>query len=412
MKHAIAILLAVLLVTSVFAASMELTSARLYKKQMEFAKSIQYYDQEIQKVPGNLEAYFERAELFGIIALDTSRTDLAKQLADKKDDPMRDLLEKMMAGFKTASKANTPDDESTVKKLKKKMDRILTEDWEYFYFLAVKQDSSYLKAVEAKTTTPDPKVYITEALRNLDIAILLIPDKWNSYGLKAQILKRTDQVDKSAEAWEQALLALNNSETAKKDAENFAKAMGIVQENLLQIYYNAKKLDKAVAKADEILAKEPKNEYAIQIRAYSMAEMTNDTTLTPEKKKERISAAIKALNEANEIAKDDAIPFYIGQFNLQLGDTAAAVAAFTDYLKKDEKDETVLFNLGVVYLEGGTFTNTEKAREMFQKLTETHPENAAGWINLGVSLLRLQKTEEGKAAINKGKEIQAKGSKK
>jgi Flp pilus assembly protein TadD len=75
------------------------------------------------------------------------------------------------------------------------------------------------------------------------------------------------------------------------------------------------------------------------------------------------------------------------------------------YLKMEPADQDALFIVGVIYLEGGTFVNTEKARDIFKALTEHHPENAAAWTNYGVSLIRLGDNAGGKAAIEKGKAV-------
>ncbi|MBK6766852.1 MAG: tetratricopeptide repeat protein [bacterium] len=48
---------------------MELTSAKIYKKQGEFAKALEFYDQAVAKDPSDPEALFERGELLGEIAM-------------------------------------------------------------------------------------------------------------------------------------------------------------------------------------------------------------------------------------------------------------------------------------------------------------------------------------------------------
>ena len=123
--------------------------------------------------------------------------------------------------------------------------------------------------------------------------------------------------------------------------------------------------------------------------------------------------AIQALEKARDSQKGEGgdpavladILYTIAQFNLQLGDTAKTIQAMTESLTVKPDDKDALFLLGVLYLEGGSFTNTEKARDTFKHLTEIDPENAAAWTNYGVALIRLGKTEEGRKMVDKAKTI-------
>jgi Flp pilus assembly protein TadD len=409
MKKTILLLSTFAVAASLFAGSYELTNARLYRKQNEPIKALKYYDEEILKVPGDLEAQFERAELLGEIAMDSTKRDIALQITTDKSNPTRELLQKMVTGFADAQKAKAADDEKTVKKLKKKIDRILAEVWDVYYFKAVHDDSAYVKASEGGGKGLESNAMLESALKHLDIAIMLIPEKWNAHGLKAQILNKLDRMQESTDEWKLALKYIELSEMSKKDSENYQKAVGVIRENLLQNYYTLKQFDKTIEKADEILAKEPQDFFAIQLRAFALAEMASDTNLNQMQRNAYKLQAIKALNEAKTTRPDDAaIVYYIGQFHLQLGDTASSIAAFNDYLKIDSTDATVIFNLGVLYLEGGSFVNTEKARDTFKKLTHFHPDNAPAWINYGVALIRLGKNEEGRAAVEKGKALSGK----
>jgi Flp pilus assembly protein TadD len=72
-------------------------------------------------------------------------------------------------------------------------------------------------------------------------------------------------------------------------------------------------------------------------------------------------------------------------------------------MKSDDKD--ILFVLGVLYLEGGSHTDNAKARDTFKKLTEVDPNDGPAWINYGVAMTRLGNTQDGVAAIKKGKAL-------
>ena len=74
---------------AVLAGSMEMTSARLYRKQGEFLKSLDFYNTELEKNSTNLEALYERAEMLGEIAADSNKADLQKQIAGDANSPKR-----------------------------------------------------------------------------------------------------------------------------------------------------------------------------------------------------------------------------------------------------------------------------------------------------------------------------------
>jgi hypothetical protein len=56
MKRAFVAVVLLIAAGVVLAAAMELTSARLYKKQGEWLKSLQFYDEALRKDPSLLEA--------------------------------------------------------------------------------------------------------------------------------------------------------------------------------------------------------------------------------------------------------------------------------------------------------------------------------------------------------------------
>lgn len=389
-----------------YAATMELTSARLYKKQGEWLKSWQFYNDAIKKEPGNLEAYFERGELLKDIVIDKSKSGLAKEIAGDSPKIEAELYKRILADFKEAQVFRKSGDDGVIKKLKKKIDIILEERWFSFYSEAVKEDSLYTKAVENQASDADPKEHLTRALASLDFAIMIDPELWNSYGLKAQIYAKLDNQEASAENWRIAMQKIEASDLAKKKPEDYQQAIDVIRGNLLDLYYSLERHDATIELANSILQKDAKNVDAIQFKAFSLARKASDTTLTVAQRDQMKADAIFALNAAREARPDEpVILYYIGQFHLQLGDTAKAVATFEDYLKVDSTDREVRFALGVIYLEGGSFTNTERARDEFAKLVEIDPNDGSAWINYGIALIRLGDNSKGKEYIEKGKAI-------
>jgi cytochrome c-type biogenesis protein CcmH/NrfG len=388
----------------VLAASMELTSARLYKKQGEWAKSLQFYDDAIRKEPGLLEAYFERGEMLKEIASNPEHAALAAAVVTDKANPQGELYDRMLSDFRDAQTARNPGDDGTIKKLKKKIEQILQEQWAHFYFLAVQSDSAYSKAKEENSTDTDS--YLQTAQKQLEMAIKLLPEKWNAYGLLAQIYGRMNDPGKSAENWRLAKEKIEASDMTKKDHENYLKAIEAIHANLLEKYYTLERYDDAILLADGILSGAPGNVDAIQFKAFSIAHKANDTTLTEDQRRQMKNDAITALNAARkEQPNEPVILYYIGQFHLQLADTAEALQAFEDYVKLDSTDREVRFALGVIYLEGGTFADNNRALDEFRQLVEKDSTDSASWINYGIALIRKGDNIKGKSAIEKGKSL-------
>jgi tetratricopeptide (TPR) repeat protein len=386
------IALAVLLCSSVvFAGSMELTSARLYKKQGELLKSLQFYNAELQKNPGSVEALFERGELLGEIAADPGKETLKLEASDSAANPQRTLFERMMADF---DKVRASADNKDAKKMAKKMDDQLGRYWYTFYTGAVKSDSLKQDSL---------------ALQQVDMALLFKPRDWRTFALQGQVFNRMDQQGKSLEAWDKAHRLIDETNLAKEKPEEYKQATSVIHARLLEGYYNAGQYTKAIEYADQIVADEPDNADAVQFKAFSLAQLASDTTITSKARDSLRAVAVAALTAAQKARPGYApILYTIGQFNIQLGDTAEALRAFEEYLKIDSTDRDARFVVGVIYLEGGTYADNKKALNTFQTLTRYHPEDGAAWINLGIATIRAGDNAAGKKYIEKGKELSSK----
>jgi tetratricopeptide (TPR) repeat protein len=416
MKRVLVFILLLLVTSLALAANMELTSARLYKKQGEWLKSIQFYTESLKKDPAQLDAYFERGEMYMEIASDPARADLAKQLAPDAADPRVEMYKRMLADFDSAKTARTSKDEGAAKKNAKKISDNLQMQWVHFYAAAVGSDTMatiYTKAGQADSA----QFAYNQALKALDLALLIDPARWNTYGFKAQIYGKLDSTNLSATYWQQTVDRIlvqqqnkNNSDATKQE---LADGLAIARENLLVDCYNLGRRDCVMAQADAILALEPTNINAIQLKANSLAQMATDTTRTAEQRNQLKQEAIQALEKARDSQTGKGgdstvladILYTIGQFNLQLGDTAKAIEAMNQSLAAKPNDTDALFLIGVMYLEGGRFVNTEKARDTFKKIVDFDPENRPALTNYGVALIRLGQTDEGRKQIEKAKAL-------
>ncbi len=376
------------LASAVLAGSMEMTSARLYKKQGELLKSLQFYNTELEKNPGNPEALFERGELLGEIAIDSGKVKLQAEASQNVTDPQRTLFDAMLADF---AKVRSAADNKDAKKMAKKMDEILNRFWAKYYGAATKSDT--LKDYD-------------RALAQVEMALLFRPLDWHTDALQAQLYEKKEQTDKALETWERAHQHLDASGLAKENPEEYKQASEVMHARLLEGYYSSGKYHKAIEYADQMAKDDPTNSDAVQFKAFSLAQLASDTSYSSKQRDSLRAVAVAALNEAKKARPDYApIMYTIGQFNIQLGDTAEALKAFEEYLTKEPNDRDARFVVGVIYLEGGSFTNTEKARDTFKTLTETHPDDGPAWINYGIATIRLGDNVNGRKFIEKGKEL-------
>jgi len=407
MKRTFIITMAVLAIAGMaYSQGMELSSARLYKKQGEWMKSLDFFNQALEKDPAMLAAYFERGELYNEVASDTTEIEIAREMAGDVEHPQHVLYDRMLEDFRQATTERTAKDASTIKKLRKRIERILQDRWNHSYFVAVRCDSLYDHAVAAGETEPDPKTLLQQGVDELDLAVKFFPDKWNAYGLRAQILGKLKRHDEATTSWADALARIEESKMKKEQPEEYEQAVQVIRLNLLQGYYNLSRYRETVDLANQILEKDPNDLDALQFKAFAIAQLATDESIPKEERDRLKSEAIHALEAARAGRPDDpTILYYIGQFNLQLADTAAALAAFQEYLALEEKDREVLFALGVIYLEGGTFIDTPRARDIYAKLLEFFPDDAPSWTNYGIALIRLGQVDEGKAAIEKAKSL-------
>ncbi|MCC6476747.1 tetratricopeptide repeat protein [bacterium] len=419
MKKSIIFLLTALIVSAAAWAGMEMTSARIYKKQGDLARAVDFYNQEITKNPSNIEAVFERGELLGQIAMSDEHVGVRKQVAGESENPKLALLEKMIADFATVRSSA---DAKMLKKLDKKMKAQVEEYWWEFYKKAVAADS-VCRVAKTEGRLLDLRSQLEEGLSAAETAIKIDPPNWSSKFVYAQLIGymqdddfRVTDIDDSAgvilnmddyvEAWYQAIEALESSSLKLDNPEGFANNRRYARLQLAQHFFALEQYLKTLQMADQLLADEPGLVEAIQYQAFSLATLAGDESRSTVERDSLKHVAITALTTAREANKDDEIiVYYIGQFNLQLGDTASAMTAFNDYLTIVPDDKDVLFLQGLVYLEGEKFGDLPKAADTFRKITEIKPDNGAAWTNYGIALIRQGKTVEGGEAMKKGKEL-------
>ena len=120
------------------------------------------------------------------------------------------------------------------------------------------------------------------ALHELDMAIMLIPERWNPYGFKAQIFGKLDSTQQSADYWAQTVSHIETQQQNKGNSpelqKELADGLAIARENLLVDCYNLERRDCVIEQANAILAVDPTNINAVSLKANTLAVMATDTT--------------------------------------------------------------------------------------------------------------------------------------
>lgn len=405
MKRTFSFLILFLACASLATAGMELTSAKIYRKQGEIVKAMEFYDQAVAKEPDNAEAVFERGELLGIIAMDQAQVGVRKKIAGEVDDPQLAVLEKMVKDF-DAVHAMAAGGDKKAQKFEKKIKTISEAYWWEFYSKAVGADSTY-RAMEAAGSMENGNAVLEQGLKAASVAVKIDPQHWSSRFVYAQLRGFQTKDEEFVAAWHEAITALDNSDLKTKDAENYKHNRYYAQLQLIQNYYAKEDYAKTLETADIMLADDPTSVEPVQYKAFALATMASDEKRPVSERDSLKRVALGALDNAKVSNPDDEnILFYIGQFNLQLADTAAALKAFDEFLLKVPSDGAVLAQQGVIFLEGGpNFNNLDMAIKKLEAAKDAEPENGAYWTNYGIALLRKGRNDDGMRAMEKGKSL-------
>jgi hypothetical protein len=69
----------------------------------------------------------------------------------------------------------------------------------------------------------------------------------------------------------------------------------------------------------------------------------------------------------------------------------------------EPSDTDVLFMVGFLYLQGGTFIDLAKAESCFQRIVDADATLCAAWTNLGIAQIRQDQTKLGAENMERGK---------
>ncbi len=405
MKKQTIYLVIFLLGTMVAQAGMELTSARVYRKQGDYKQALEWYSRAIEADPDNIVAHYEKGELLG-------------EMADEGNKP--ELYVEMRKEFDAVLNATDKKAQKKVKKYRPKIEEQVERYWIFQYNEAVEQfrlaeNDSALNASISQLTGDDFETlsssdqdslkqlakegYWKQTQETLELARTINPARWETYALSSNISSAMEKWDAAGERLQQAIDRHQRpEETSGVDVQQseieWKRTHLDMLENLAQIYYEQEHYEETIGTCNEILALDPQNPLAVKFIAFSWNLLDQN-----EKAIDAYQAAINAQPDNTNLLYNAA------QLYMQMADTAGAMKYFADFFAIDPTDFEVVFQLSVIYLEGGSYADDEKAKELLGKAIEHFPGNPVIWTNYGVALIRTGETEEGKKAIEKAKAL-------
>ena len=386
-------------------AGMELTSARVYRKQGDYKQALEWYDRELEANPDNVVAHYEKGELLGEMAEEGGKPEMYLEMRKEFDAVLN------ATGKKAQKKA---------KKYLPKIKELVEKYWVFQYNDAVEQfrladNDSALNAGASQLTDGDFETlsssaqdslkqvakegYWKQTQETLELTRTINPARWETYALSSNISSAKEQWDAAGETLQQAIERHQRpEETSGADFQqseaDWKRTHLDMLENIAQIYYEQEHYEKTIQACNEILALDTQNPLAVKFIAFSW-------NLLDQNEK-----AIEAYQTAINTQPDNTNLLYnAAQLYMQMADTAGAMKYFADFFAIDPTDFEVVFQLSVIYLEGGSYVDNEKAKELLGNAIEHFPDNPVIWTNYGVALIRTGETEEGKKAIEKAKAL-------
>jgi tetratricopeptide (TPR) repeat protein len=215
------------------------------------------------------------------------------------------------------------------------------------------------------------------AIENLQNAVLIDPADREGWSLLGKAYVRNDQLDDAVSAMEKAV-ALDTNYEALND-----------HVLLMQLYYEQKEIDKALATAMDILERDPTNSDAVKVAAFCYNEKGQT-----EKALEYYRGMIE-----NEPDNPDLI-FNLGLLYEEIQQYDKAVEQFEKVTELNPLDEEAMLQAAKVYLE--FLEDYEKAVEKYQQALDLDPENPGIMNNLGIALIRLGEQKDDQSLIDKG----------
>jgi tetratricopeptide (TPR) repeat protein len=356
--------------------SMEMQSAKLYRKQGDIDKAIEWFEKAIAKKPENAEAHYLLGEAY---AMKGRIPDMVRELdaATKYDQRkkyekeiyvlrQRSFAENFNAGVKAANEQDYPK---------------ALEHFQYSKLIQPDQPDSYknLAFVYLRMDSLEGALNIYNEL------LAIKSDEADTYLTMSSIYNQREQYDKSAEILRRGLAATPDSVHTRMTAE-----LGIT-------YDLMGKGDEAIQLYEQALQMQPDNKDLL----FNKGRLYLQREDYP-----------KALNEFNKLVslapEDYEVNHQVGICYLKIGERL-------DKQFRDLEEQTVGTGKGkkpnpnaarIDSLKQAASENFKAAVPYLTKAVELKPDYASAWFNLAVGYTRTGEAEKAKEAFAKAEALQ------
>jgi tetratricopeptide (TPR) repeat protein len=355
------------------AQSVEMNSAKLYKRQGNIDKAIEYFEKAIAKKPENAEAHYSLAELYGqkgrlqemVREMEASLSYSSKFEKEIQNLRQKYFAENFNAGVKAAKEEDYP---GALKGFMNAriVDPKYVDNYRNLAFVYSRLDS----------TAAMIKVY--------EDLLAIKPDDYQSYIYIAQTYNddRRKEYDKSIEVLRKGLASAPDSARAR-----LIRELGIT-------YDLMGKGDEAIKTYQEALQTQPDDKNLLFNLGYLYYRRDNYPNAISEFK--------KVLNLDSE---DFDVTYHLGRCYLLMGEQQEKQAREMENeaaATKKKPNTKRLDSLRSVAAE-----NFKVAKPYLQKAVTLKPDDYFAWHDLAVSYIRTGETAKGEEALKKEEELRA-----
>jgi len=355
---------------NLFAQSVEMNSAKLYKRQGETDKAIEWFEKAIAKKPENAEAHFMLGELYGqkgrlaemIREFDLSLAKSKKYEKDIQAQRQKYFAESFNGGVKASNEGNYPE------ALKAFMNARLFEpnnldSYRNLAFVYLRMDS--LDAV----------------LRVYQQLLAIKPDDYEAYVTMASLVSQRKEYDRTVEYLQKAIAVAPDSAKPRIIGE-----LGITYDIL-------GKGEEAMKTYQDALKMSPGNKDLL-FNLGRLFLMRDDYP--------------NAINQLTEVLKTNPEDFEV---NYNVGLSYLKIGERLDKKSREVEDAAMTAKkkpntVRIDSLKQASTAQFKAAMPFLRKAVEVKPEQGSAWHNLGVGYMRTGDTEKAKDAFAKAEALE------
>jgi tetratricopeptide (TPR) repeat protein len=212
------------------------------------------------------------------------------------------------------------------------------------------------------------------AIEALELAVVVLPTRWETYNLMAIAYENIDNPEKAAEQYQKAI-------DYRKDEKDLN-----LYYNLANVLYRLKRYEEANDYARVVAEETPDDSLRLDAAKISAVALGNLG---------RSGEALAIYNEIIQSSPNDPNPYFDRAIlHMELGDTNSAVADLEKVVELDPDDADALKQLGLIYLESVDYIDYRKALDYYMRANELQPHTYIVVRGIGKALVNLDRAEE------------------